>query len=239
MSGRDRCRPTDDLRSGSHAQIQRQRFDCPKTALRAFVTGKPASGLARQIRMLLHPPKNNVALQRWSLLPKAFATPIVSQIASKPAMVSSATSSRRSAPDPTYLHREFYYRLGYDPASSQCPQLFYDTADESDYEPTGLLTPVSIDSEYERECEGARERYLQKQRGLREWAERAKKIEAELAERKARSGVYMRTRAGIFRNEKDLDGWDGVFCYLDSRGRMEISESVWAYVMVSEPDLAK
>ena len=126
-------------------------------------------------------------------------------------------------------------RAGFDSDGSQPPPLFYDTSDESDYDPTGLLTPVSINVEYEREWRREQQRYRHHREIRRAQYERAKQAEAALAAKKERAGVYMRTRAGIFKNEKELSGWDGCFCYLDTRGRIEITESVWAYVMVSGP----
>ena len=147
----------------------------------------------------------------------------------KPVSTSSSVTSTSSPASPT---SEAFNRGGFDSDGNQPPPLFYDTSDESDYDPTGLLTPVSINLEYEREWQREQNRYQQEREIRKAQYQRAKEAEAALAAKKARAGIYMRTRAGIFKNEKDLSGWDGCFCYLDRRGKIEITESVWAYVMV-------
>ena len=125
------------------------------------------------------------------------------------------------------------YRVGYDKDGSLPPLVIEDTEDESDYDPTGLLTPVSINLDHERDLKREKERYRQEQEVLQSQREWLKRLEAAWAANSAKGGVPMRTRAGIVRNENDLCGWDELFCHLNDQGKLEATESVRDHIMVS------
>ena len=127
------------------------------------------------------------------------------------------------------------YRVGYDKDGSLPPLVIEDTEDESDYDPTGLLTPVSINLGHERALQREQERYRREQQDLQSQHAWLQRLQAAWAADSAKGGWHMRTRAGIVRNESDLCGWDELFCHLNDQGKLEATESVRDHIMVSAP----
>ncbi len=96
-------------------------------------------------------------------------------------------------------------------------------SDDSDSDDRGLPTPSpSVDLEWEDE-----------QEKKRMWLQTEQEAVVQWEARKAKEGIYQRTRSRVIKNRPLFDGQDTAFWALDARGKSSYVESLLHHVRVS------